>query len=137
MAREKGGGGKETGVAQIKRVESLELELGTLYDRLENQGYQIQHQADSIASIQMKIDQNQLKMEQKFEEILGAIAKGNQGKTIREGEPSGTPVISMEGIPKGYSGTLHSNTDGVRMGNEGGEGQNGRCNWWYQKLEMP
>lgn len=103
MAGEKGGGGKETGGAQHKRVESLEMELGTLYDRLENQGHKIQHQADSIASIQLKIDQNQLKMEQKFEEILGAIAKGNQGKTIEAGEPSSTPVISMERTPKGYT----------------------------------
>ena len=42
MAGEKGGG-KETGGAHLKIVESLETELGVLYDRLETQGHQIQH----------------------------------------------------------------------------------------------
>ncbi|CAH1433234.1 unnamed protein product [Lactuca virosa] len=58
-------GGKEVGGTQLKRVESLEAELGHLNDRMENQGHQIQQQADSIASIQMKMDQ-------KFEEVLRA-----------------------------------------------------------------
>lgn len=128
MAGEKGEGGKETGGAQLKRVESLELELGTLYDRLENQGHKIQHQADSIASIQLKIDQNQFKTELKFEEILGSIVKVSQGKTIGEGESSSTPVISMEGTPNGYCGTSHSDTGGARMGNGGGDVQNSGSN---------
>lgn len=44
------GGGKDAGGDLLKRVESLETEIRQLYDRMENQGHQIQHQ-DSIASL--------------------------------------------------------------------------------------
>ncbi|CAI9279996.1 unnamed protein product [Lactuca saligna] len=86
MAGDKGGG-KEARGAQLKKVESLETELGHLYARMENQGHQIQQNAESIVSLQLKMDQ-------KFEEILGAIAKSrptinNEKKTV-EGEPSNT-----------------------------------------------
>ncbi|CAI9280051.1 unnamed protein product [Lactuca saligna] len=140
MAGEKGGG-KETGGAHLKRVESLELELGTLYDRLENQGNQIQHQADSIASIQLKMDQHQLKMDQKMEEILGAVSKNrttaHHGKTTVEEQPSISPILPSEETPKVYSGASHSDTGGIRGGNRGGEGHTGGTNWRYRKLDMP
>ncbi|CAI9295016.1 unnamed protein product [Lactuca saligna] len=132
MAGEKGGG-KETGGAHLKRVESLELELGTLYDRLENQGNQIQHQADSIASIQLKMDQHQLKMNQKMEEILGALSKNrtttHHGKTTVEEQPSMSPIPSIEETPKVYSGASHSDVGGIRGGNGGGECHTGGTNW--------
>ncbi|CAH1443906.1 unnamed protein product [Lactuca virosa] len=72
MAGEKGGG-KETGGAQLKRMESLETELGILYDRLETQGNQIQHQADSIASIQLKMDQ---RFQESFNKRQGEESNG-------------------------------------------------------------
>lgn len=102
MAGEKGGG-KETGGAHLKRVESLETELGVLYDRLETQGHQIQHQANSLASIQLKMGQHQSKMDQKLEEVLGAIVK-NRTTTPNEKGPMGeennnTPIISTDGTP--------------------------------------
>ncbi|CAH1433235.1 unnamed protein product [Lactuca virosa] len=92
-------GGKEVGGTQLKRVESLEAELGHLNDRMENQGHQIQQQADSIASIQMKMDQ-------KFEE-------DNSGGS----KPTGS----------GGSGTGGSSDGGGRsQGGEYGRGTNWR-----------
>ncbi|CAH1412282.1 unnamed protein product [Lactuca virosa] len=72
------------------------------------------------------MDQNQLKMDQKFEEILGAIAKSrptinNEKKTV-EGEPSNTPVLSMEETPRVYSGASHTDTGGSRTGGGSGGG---------------
>lgn len=127
-------GGKEVGGAQLKRVESLEAELGHLNDRMENQGHQIQ-QADSIASIQMKMDQ-------KFEEVLRALGRGKKSK---EGESFDEPVISMMETPKdnsggskptgsGGSGTGGSSDGGGRS--QGGE-YDGGTNWRFRKLDMP
>nr|KAJ0228165.1 hypothetical protein LSAT_V11C100046520 [Lactuca sativa] len=140
MAGEKGGG-KEAGGAQLKRVESLESELGVLYDRLETQGNQIQHQADSIASIQLKMDQNQLKMDQKLEEVLRAVTKGMKSG---EGEKESEPVSSILATPKESAGGYRSGVVGGSGGS--GDGGNGRTNngeptggtnWRFRKLDMP
>ncbi|CAI9298532.1 unnamed protein product [Lactuca saligna] len=116
MAGDKGGG-KEARGAQLKKVESLETELGHLYARMENQGHQIQQNAESIASLQLKMDQM-------FEEILGAIAKSrptiNNEKKTMEGEPSNTPVLSIEETPRVYSRASHTDTGGSRNGTGGG-----------------
>lgn len=74
------GGGKEARGAQLKKVESLETELGYLYARMENQGHQIQQNAESMASLQLKTDQ-------KFKEILSAIANS------RPEEPNGKKSV--------------------------------------------
>lgn len=133
MAGEKGGG-KETGGAQLKRVESLETELGVLYDRLEHQGNQIQNHADSIASIQSKMDQ-------KFAEVLNAISKNRSTETkekkVAEGEPNGTSVVSLVETPRDYSGGSRGDTGGSRNTYGGGDGSNGGNNWRYRKLDMP
>ncbi|CAH1446128.1 unnamed protein product [Lactuca virosa] len=74
------GGGKEARGSQIKKVESLETELGHLYARMENQRHQIQQNTESMASLQLKMDQ-------KFEEALSAIAKS------RPEEPNGKKSV--------------------------------------------
>ncbi|CAI9287418.1 unnamed protein product [Lactuca saligna] len=81
-------GGKEVGGTQLKRVEYLEAELGHLNDRMENEGHQIQQQADSIASMQMKMDQ-------KFEEVLRALSRG---RSFRQ------TCVFHDDIPKNNSG---------------------------------
>ncbi|CAI9300026.1 unnamed protein product [Lactuca saligna] len=73
-------GRKEAGGAQLKKDESLETELGYLYARMENQGHQIQQNAESMASLQLKTDQ-------KFKEVLSAIAKS------RPEEPNGKKSV--------------------------------------------
>ncbi|CAH1449530.1 unnamed protein product [Lactuca virosa] len=127
------GGGKDVGGAQLKRVDSLEAELGHLNDRMETQGYQIQHQADSIASMQMKIDQ-------KFEEVLKALSKG---KKTAEGEIFDEPVSSMMETLKETSGVSRP----VAIGGSGGSSDGGGrspggdygsvTNWRFRKLDMP
>ncbi|CAH1436757.1 unnamed protein product [Lactuca virosa] len=79
MAGDKGGW-KEARGDQLKKVESLETELKHLYARMENQGHQIQHNAKSMASLQLKMDQ-------KFKEVLSAIAKS------RPEEPNGKTLV--------------------------------------------
>ncbi|CAH1440276.1 unnamed protein product [Lactuca virosa] len=128
-------GGKEVGGTQLKRVESLEAELGHLNDRIENQGHQIQQQADSIASIQTKMDQ-------KFEEVLRALGKG---KKSTEGEFLDEPVISTMETPKDNSGgskPAGSGGFGTGGSNDGGGRQQGGdygggTNWRFRKLDMP
>ncbi|CAI9299429.1 unnamed protein product [Lactuca saligna] len=138
-------GRKEAGGAQLKRVELLETELGHLYDRMENPGHLIQHTADSIASLQ-------LKMEQKFEEVLMAIAKShpeepNGKKSVGE-EHNSDPVFSWvettKGTnPTGFSGGSRNGTGGGSDGGGGGGGHttggeyNGGTNWRIKKLEIP
>ncbi|CAI9302953.1 unnamed protein product [Lactuca saligna] len=83
--------------APLKRVESLEKELGQLNDRLETQGHQIQFQDDSIASMQLKMDQ-------KFEEVLKAIATGkNPSEEGKEDEPLSSVIVTPGGIGTGSS----------------------------------
>ncbi|CAI9291080.1 unnamed protein product [Lactuca saligna] len=138
-------GGKDAGGAQLKRVELLETELGHLYARMENQGHQIQQNAESIASLQLKMDQKFEEMDQKFEEILGAIAKSrptinNEKKTVK-GEPSNTPVLSMEEAPRVYSGVSHTDIGGRSASGGGGYitgGEyRGTTNRRFHKPEIP
>lgn len=136
MAGEKTG--KETRGAQLKRLESLETELGVLYDRLESQDNRIQQQADSLVFIHEKMDQNQSKMDQRFEEVLGAITKiqrnlNTTGKGAMGEETTNIPVLTTEETPRSYIGTSRHDTGGSRNGNSGGEGSN----WRYRKLDMP
>lgn len=68
-------------------------------------------------------------MDQKFEEILGAIAKSrptinNEKKTV-EGEPNNTLVLSMEETPRVYRGSSHTDTRGSRNGTGGGSAGRG------------
>ncbi|CAH1452942.1 unnamed protein product [Lactuca virosa] len=69
------------------------------------------------------MDQHQLKMDQKMEEILGALSKNrattHHGKTTEEEQPSISPIPSIEETPKVYSGASHSDTGGTRSRNGG------------------
>ncbi|CAH1448287.1 unnamed protein product [Lactuca virosa] len=128
-------GGKEVGGTQLKRVESLEAELGHLNDIMENQGHQMQQQADSIASMQMKMDQ-------KFEEVLRALSRG---KKTAEEEVFDEPVFSTMDTPKDNSGGpkpgMSSGSDSGGSSDGGGRPQGGEygggTNWRFRKLDMP
>ncbi|CAH1444807.1 unnamed protein product [Lactuca virosa] len=139
MAGEKGGW-KEAGGAQLKRVESVESALGVLYYRLEIQGNQIQHQADSIASIELKMDQNQLKMDQKLEEVLRAVIKGKNSGEEEESEPVSS---ILETLKESTGGSRSSAGGGSGGSSDGGSGRtnNGEptrgTNWRFPKLDMP
>ncbi|KAL7594877.1 hypothetical protein Lser_V15G31347 [Lactuca serriola] len=88
------GGGKEARGAQLKKVESLETELGYLYARMENQGHQIQQNAESMASLQLKTDQ-------KFKEILSAIA--NSRPEEPNGDANGKLMLAHAASAQGIS----------------------------------
>ncbi|CAH1422793.1 unnamed protein product [Lactuca virosa] len=130
-------GGKETGGAPLKRVESLQKEIGHLYDRMETQGHKIQNQAYSLASMQIKMDQ-------KFEEILSAIIKGKKtGEDLVADEPVFSVLETSKGPSKEYIGGSRQGTMGGSGGNGDGGGRTaggeyrGVTNWRFRKLDMP
>ncbi|CAI9277018.1 unnamed protein product [Lactuca saligna] len=106
-------GGKEMGGAPLKRVESLEKELGHLNDRMETQGHQIQHRAESLA------------------------------KKTGEDSIMDEPVFSVLETPKDDSeGSRQSSMGGSGgHGDEGGRTSGGEyggvTNWRFRKLDMP
>ncbi|CAH1412842.1 unnamed protein product [Lactuca virosa] len=109
-------GGKETGGAPFKRVESLEKELGHLYNRMDTQGHQIRNHADSLASMNIKMDQ-------KFEEILSAIIKGKKtGEDLVADKPIFSVLETPKGPPKEYNGGSRQGTMGGSGGNRDGGG---------------
>ncbi|CAH1441894.1 unnamed protein product [Lactuca virosa] len=113
------------GGAPLKRVESLEKELGHLNDRLETQGHQIQFQGDSIVSMQLKMDQ-------KIEEVLKAIAKGkNPAEESKEDELLSSGIETPRGTGTG------SSHDGGGGGGRGMGEPGGGLNWRFRKLDMP
>ncbi|CAH1446129.1 unnamed protein product [Lactuca virosa] len=126
------GGGKETGGAQLKRVESLESELGIRYTWMETQGHKIQHQADSMASLELKMDR-------RFEEVLNVIARNKREepggkKTMPVGpnnEPRSTTVETPRVVGIGSNGGSRNNTesgDGPGGGSTEGDDSGGRPN---------
>ncbi|KAL4567264.1 hypothetical protein LXL04_022843 [Taraxacum kok-saghyz] len=92
----------------VKRMEFLEEEFQHLYNRMETQGQQVQFQEDAIASLKVEVGRNHLAVNQRFEEVLSAIAKLKVGEAEKDtgkkidGEGSNkhpqSPAITVMGI---------------------------------------